>query len=200
MTDVEEPRLTRGERRRATIERVAIDEFLAHGIAGASMARIAEASGVSRPALYQYYRDKRELFATSLITVFEQRVDAALAELDEPGPAADQLDRFLQRYEGDLWERMSASEHTEEIIEAKDPDIRAAMRSTLDRLHDGLERYFESIYSGKGQKRAAQRKAWIDLLGLAPRGFWADEPSVETFRQRLTNLAHTVAAAVATTR
>ncbi|MXY03271.1 MAG: TetR/AcrR family transcriptional regulator [Acidimicrobiales bacterium] len=190
-------RPTRGEKRRAAIERGAVDEFLAHGIAGASMARIAEAAGISRPALYQYYRDKEELFAASLVAVTEQRVDAAIAELTKPGTVAEQLDRFLQRYEGDLWQQMSASDHTEEIINAKSPDMRVAMAGTLDRLRIALDVYFGSVCPGDSALRQAQRASWIDLLGMAPRGFWHDEPSVTVFRRRLTTLAYTIAAAAA---
>ena len=163
------------------------------------MAKIAEAAGISRPALYQYYRDKEELFAASLITVTEQRVDAAIAELTKPGSVAEQLDRFLQRYEGDLWQQMSASDHTEEIINAKSPDIRAAMAGTLNRLRTALTDYFQSVYPGDSAMQQSQRANWVDLLDMAPRGFWHDEPSVTTFRQRLTTLAQTVAAAAAPT-
>ncbi len=42
------------------LERAA-DLFAEHGFHGASMASIAEASGVSKPLLYHYYRDKSHL-------------------------------------------------------------------------------------------------------------------------------------------
>lgn len=188
--------MTRGEKRRTAIEHAAVAEFMVHGYAGASMARIAEAAGVSRPALYQYYSDKRALLAASLVGVLHQRIDAALDELAKPGTVATQLDGFLQRYEGDLWEQMSASEHTGEIIDAKDVGIREEMSGPIERLQESLLAYFESVHPGKGKIQRANRASWVELLGLAPRGLWVDEPSVDAFRRRLTTLAVTVAAAV----
>ncbi|MEM9655015.1 MAG: TetR/AcrR family transcriptional regulator [Actinomycetota bacterium] len=200
MATAETGRPTRGEKRRVAIERAAIDEFMAHGVAGASMARIAAAAGVSRPALYQYYRDKRAVLAASFVNILDQRVEAALTALAEPGTVAEQLDGFLQRYEGDLWEQMSASEHTGEIIDAKDAGMRSEMSATEERRRVALLTYFESVDPGDSQTQRAMRASWVELLGLAPRGLWADEPTVEAFRQRLTTLAVVFAASVESNR
>ena len=54
-------------------------EFLARGYGGTSMARIASAAEISRPALYQYFRDKDDVFASAFASVFEERAAAASA-------------------------------------------------------------------------------------------------------------------------
>ena len=41
---------------------------------------------------------------------------------------------------------------------------------------------------------AATRQSWIDLVRLSPRGFKLDEPTVATYRSRLSALARTLAA------
>jgi AcrR family transcriptional regulator len=55
---------SRGEARRAAIQKAAIEEFASHGLRRTSMADIARAAGISRPALYQYFRDKDEVIAS----------------------------------------------------------------------------------------------------------------------------------------
>ncbi len=47
--------------KREAIHRAAIVEFAARGFSGTSMANIAEAAGMSRPALYQYFRNKGDI-------------------------------------------------------------------------------------------------------------------------------------------
>ena len=187
---------TRGEARRAAILQAAIDEFSTRGIARASMAKIAAAAGVSRPALYQYFSDKHEIFAFAFVDLFERLVENALAALDEPGPIGERLDEFLQRYEGDLYERMAASPHVDELIAAKDAQVAASIHVVIARLTAGLEQYLASIAPGRGKAALAQRTGWVEMLRLAPTGFRFDQPGVDVFRSRLTTLANSTAAAI----
>lgn len=159
------------------------------------MSHIAEAAGVSRPALYQYFGDKKEIFASAFIGLFEQLVEDALLALEQPGTTADRLDGFLQRYEGDLFERMSASPHVDEIIGAKNEQVAAAAAAVVSRLSEGLEVFLASVAPGHSSTVRAQRTAWIELLRLAPKGLRFDQPTVAVLRDRLTALAHVVASA-----
>lgn len=175
--------------RRATIHDAAVRVFSAHGFAATSMAQIAEAAGMSRPALYQYFRNKQDVFASAFASLFDDAVDRALAELDRPGATAEQLDGFLQRFHGDLWKRMAASPHSEELMAAKYLHAADSTSRTLERLSAGLDGYL----SRTGRDRTT-RAAWSDLLELSPRGFKLDQPSVEVYRRRLTVLARSVGA------
>lgn len=193
-TDGEQAKPSKADRRRAAIQRAALEQFSARGLAATSMAQIAEAAGVSRPALYQYFSDKDEIFANAFVGLFEELVDAALTELDGSGSTGDKLDGFLQRFEGDLWERMSASVHTDEMVAAKNAQVAAAVQVVVARLTVGLETYLATLVPGRGAAVAARRTRWTELLRLAPKGLRADEPSIETFRLRLTTLAAAVEA------
>ena len=192
------PPTGRGEARRSAILEAAIDQFSQRGVAATSMAHIAEAAGVSRPALYQYFADKDEIFASAFVGLFEQLVDAALLALEEPGTTADRLDRFLQRYEGDLFERMSASTHVDEIVGAKNEQVAVAAAAVVSRLDEGLEAFLASVSPGRSSAARARRAGWVELLRLAPKGLRFDQPTVEVLRARLTGLAHVVAVAANT--
>lgn len=175
--------------RRALIHDAAVQVFSVRGFTATSMGHIAEAAGMSRPALYQYFRNKQDVFASAFASLFDDAVDRALAALDEPGPTAAQLDGFLQRFHGDLWERMAASPHSEELMVAKYRHAADTTSRTLERLSAGLDGYL----SRTGRDRAT-RAAWSDLLELSPRGFKLDQPSVGLYRHRLTVLARSVGA------
>lgn len=160
------------------------------------MTNIAEAAGVSRPALYQYFSDKEEIFACAFVGLFEHLVEAALNALEQPGTTAERLDGFLQRYEGDLFERMSASPHVDEIIGAKNEQVAAGAAAVVSRLSEGLDAFLTSAAPGSSPAIRAQRGEWVELLRLAPKGLRFDHPTVALLRGRLTALAHVVASAI----
>ena len=180
--------------KRAAINAAAIDQFSQRGYAGTSMANIADAAGMSRPALYQHFRNKGDIFASAFVALFDDCVDRALAGLDEPGTTAEQLDRLLQRYDGDLWERMAASPHSDEIVSAKHEHITAAVTRVVNRLWAAVGADLQRRFPGRSVAATTRRAGWIDVLRFSPPGFKFDQPSVEVYRTRLSALARSVAA------
>ena len=176
------------------IHAAAIEQFTLRGIAGTSMANIAEAAGMSRPALYQYFRNKTDIFASAFVAVFEEHAEGAVAALAQPGTTAERLDRFLQRYEGDLWQILAASPHSEEILQAKDAHIATSIGVVVNRLWAETEDHLKKIAPGRSRTMTDQRAAWIELLRFSPRGFAFDRPPIDVYRRRLSTLARIIAA------
>ena len=191
---------SRGDTRRVAIHEAAIAEFSAHGIKGASMARIANGAGVSRPALYQYFTNKDEIFASAFVALFETHIERALAELESDGPVADRLDGFLQRFVGDLWEHMAASEHADEIESAKTGEVALAIGSLLGDLWRQFDIHLAALAPGRGAAAVARRSGWRDLVQLASKGLRADQPTIDIYRQRLRALAQSIAADIDASR
>lgn len=177
------------QQRRGAIHSAAIREFSARGFTGTSMANIADAAGMSRPALYLYFENKGAIFAAAFAALMEDAVDRALAALSAPGSVADQLEGFLQRFDGDLWEQMAASPHSEDLMSAKYEHAVEATRPALDRLRRGMASWLRRTGAP-----AALRASWLELLDMAPKGFKLDQPTVAVYRRRLTTLARSVAA------
>jgi AcrR family transcriptional regulator len=65
------PRLSADERREAIVA-AGMDEFAAHGLAGASVDAIARRAGVSQPYIYQLFGTKKELFLAVVRRGFER--------------------------------------------------------------------------------------------------------------------------------
>lgn len=177
------------QQRRAVIHAAAIREFSARGFTGTSMANIADAAGMSRPALYLYFENKGAIFASAFAALMEDAVDRALAALAGPGSVASQLEGFLQRFDGDLWEQMAASPHSEDLMSAKYEHAVEATRPAFDRLRRGV-----AAWARRTGAPAALRTGWLELLDLSPKGFKLDQPTVAVYRRRLTTLARSVAA------
>ena len=164
------------------------------------MERIARGADLSRPALYQYFANKDEIFASAFVALFEAHVERAVAELENDGTIADQLDGFMQRFVGDLWERMAASEHANEIESAKTGDLALAIGTLLADLWRQLDAHLATLLPGTAASVAAQRQGWSDLVQFASRGLRADQPPIDTYRQRLRALAQSIAADIDASR
>ncbi len=188
----------KSETKRAVIHRAAVAEFSARGFAGTSMANIADAAGMSRPALYQYFRNKTDIFSSAFVGLLSDHADEALRALCSPGTVAEQLDGFLQRFDGDLFEHMSASPFADEVMRAKS-DLSDGVDPIIDRLWDGCGAYLAETVPGRSAVVVARREGWIEVLRFSRLGFKVDQPTVAVFRRRLSALAQTVAADIATT-
>jgi AcrR family transcriptional regulator len=177
------------QQRRDLIHAAAVREFSRRGFVATSMADIAEAAGMSRPALYQYFRNKGDVFGSAFAALIDDSVDRALGALRATVPLDEQLDGFLQRFDGDLWEQMAASPHSQELLDAKYAHAAEASARALARLHRGLVAHLRGTGADRGR-----RDGWVELLELSPRGFKLDQPSVAVYRRRLRDLARSVAA------
>jgi AcrR family transcriptional regulator len=187
-----------GERHR-TIHAAAIEQFTLRGIAGTSMANIAEAAGMSRPALYQYFRNKADIYASAFVALFEEQVELALAALAPPGTTAERLDGFLQRFEGDLWQLLAASPHADEILRAKNAQVAASIADVVDRLWTQAAEHVAEMAPGRSRAMIERRTGWIEVLRFSPKGLTLDRPAIEVYRRRLRTLAHSVAADIEST-
>ncbi len=160
------------------------------------MAHIAQAAGMSRPALYQYFKNKSDIFSAVFVALTREHAGRAIHALQEPGSIDHQLDGFLQRFEGDLWERLAASPHAEEIVSAKGDELSAAINAVVVDMWSGLDAYLVEQHPGRSKTAAMQRADWLDVLHLSPKGFKLDQPPMDVFRRRLTMLARSVAAQI----
>jgi AcrR family transcriptional regulator len=95
MTEVE--RSTRPRDRKAQLAAVAAELFRARGFPGVGIKDIADAAGVTGPALYRHFADKQAILAYVVLSGFED-LEAATAEaLSDSVPASEQLKDLLTR-------------------------------------------------------------------------------------------------------
>src|SRR3954466_12298872 len=91
--------------------REAREQFVAHGYAGVTMQRIADAIGVTKAALYYHVSDKEELFAEAFVGEMERICAGIAAELEVARPLEEQLvavARFLLDTSGIEFARLVA--------------------------------------------------------------------------------------------
>lgn len=164
-------------------------KFSAYGFARTSMADIAEAASMSRPALYQHYGNKEEIFRAMLERIFDEAADRAIASLNADTDLATRLDGFLQRWSGDLVESMRTTEHGNDLVEAKAGHAKPVVDAANRRVRKALTARLSEV--------ADDPTPSVDLLLLSPMGLKYDEPSMAKYRRRLTALAASVARSAA---
>lgn len=119
--------------------------FAELGMERASMARIAEAAGVSKSLLYHYYPSKDALIHAIVATHLEA-LDAALAEADDPGLAPRArlrrlVSTVLEAYRGaDDFHKVQLN-----AVDALPPAERASIRAIERRIVGRVSAVFAAI-------------------------------------------------------
>ena len=122
--------------RRAAIIEAAEAEFGAHGFSSGSLNVIARRAGVAKGSLFQYFADKRDLYAF-IADIGSQRVRAymedCIRELDPSRPFFEFLTDWL-----DVWVGYFADHPHERALHAAaslevDTDARISVRSVIHR-------------------------------------------------------------------
>jgi AcrR family transcriptional regulator len=144
--------------RRAAVVEAAEAEFGARGFSGGSLNVIARRAGVAKGSLFQYFADKRDLYAY-IADVVSQRVrtymEDRIRQLDPSRPFFDFLTDWL-----DVWVAYFADHPHERAVHAAaslevDTDARISVRSVIHR------HYLEVL---RPLVRDAQLRADIDAL------------------------------------
>jgi AcrR family transcriptional regulator len=138
------------EERRAQILEAALEVFARQGFHDARMDDIALASGLSKGALYLYYKSKDAIIGALLHTLFSVMMRSAQAIEHADGSARDRILRITQRFadEVDLLSKALPVMLEFYAVAARDRVVRASMGEMLDGyralltqvLRQGIER------------------------------------------------------------
>jgi AcrR family transcriptional regulator len=198
--------------RRAAVIEAAEAEFGTHGFSGGSLNVIARRAGVAKGSLFQYFADKRDLYAF-IAEIGSQRVRSYMEDLiralDPSRPffefLTDLLDSWVSYYAEHPRERALHAAATLEV----DTDARISVRSVIHRHYLDVLRPLVRDAHARGDLRAdSDTDALLSLLllifphlALAPymRGLdpvlGLDEPSPEQPALAVRRLVAVLAAA-----
>ena len=156
--------------RRAAVIEAAESEFGAHGFSGGSLNVIARRAGVAKGSLFQYFADKRDLYAF-IADIGSQRVrsymEDLIRELDPARPffefLTDLLDAWVAYYAEHPRERALHAAATLEV----DTEARISVRSDIHRHSLEVLRPLVNRAQTRGDLRAdADTDVLLSLLLL----------------------------------
>jgi AcrR family transcriptional regulator len=128
--------------REAAILDASFAVFTRYGFARATMDDIAREAGLSRPALYQHYRNKRDIYRAFASLMTWRMTDGLNAMLAAEGPMKEQL---VAAYEACViapFNTFAATEHGMELLDMKSDLAADIMTAMMGREHDALVRRF----------------------------------------------------------
>ena len=136
--------------RRSTILDAALKVFLAYGFKRTTMADIADAVGISRPALYLEFKNKADIYRAGFIDMLEKKSKEIEATLERDGPLVDRLISALDIGVVMPMREVAQAPHGREILEMKQElaeDIGDDWNTVIER---SLERTFrKAVMSGE---------------------------------------------------
>lgn len=94
----------------------AFDVFINYGFRKTSMDDIARAAGMSRPALYQVFRNKTEIFRAASLGLLAEIGRAAKAAFESDKPFADRLYDSLDQSILSLHRKIDSTPHGAELM------------------------------------------------------------------------------------
>jgi AcrR family transcriptional regulator len=180
------PRQTADERR-AEVVAAGMQEFAAHGLAGASVEAIARRAGVSQPYIYQLFGTKKQLFLAVVRRGFE-RTQTTFAEAARRYEAGDTgqcdsvLDAMGKAYVGLLDDRTLLLVQLQAYAACSDPEVRDAVRDEFGALYrsvaaasdaspEQLHHFFADgmlLNVGAAVRRTDEPMAWsLEMFGGA---------------------------------
>ena len=115
--------------KRGEILAAAMNVFATYGFKKTSMDDIARAGGMSRPALYQLFRNKADIFRALSIHMLDTSVAAATREFEGSGTFADRLAAALDRGLLNVHRMLEQSPHGAELV-----DVNEEIAADLDTL------------------------------------------------------------------
>lgn len=163
MTELPRRQLNRITRERALLD-AALRIFAANGYSGTTMDQVAEAAGLTKPTLYQYFPSKEALFARMML----EKRDAMLQAFAAPngGDLVEQLHAFAWAYADTVMQPMMLSLARLILAEVQRfPEIgRAYQAAGPDQLLTALTGFLQ------GQREAGRLR--FDDAELAAEDLW----------------------------
>ena len=175
------------EKREAVFD-AALEVFSQYGFRRTSMGDIAEAAGISRPALYLMFDNKEDLFRQ--LAVFRQNyaIDQATLVLSEKTPLADRFINAILTYEKLYYEPVSESPHGDELMDVNLSIAADDMKKGSERFIGILAQALETAVSANEATvsgTSLKPKAFVELLMSSITGVKKGAASIKEFRRRI---------------
>jgi AcrR family transcriptional regulator len=172
------------EARKRQIVEVTLDIIAAHGLRGATMARIAAEAGIRQASLYTHFESRRAILLAALDAVYERIYASRETPTDE-----NSLERLRQMcdHHMELWATQGDRHHAHQLLEFVSGARGEGLREVLAEKHmASIEQFAQVVRDGQKEglipeKVDPDQVAWL-ITGWA---FAGDVSHLMGFKQFL---------------
>lgn len=138
------------EEKREKILNSATDEFSENGFAKTSIAKIAKSAGVAKGSMYQYFKDKKELF----VHIFKVALDTKLKFMEDIIRDSDKLD-FYETFEKMLIAGIKFGKERPKLYKLYNK-LYFAFQNSDSGIDEELKRMINDIVNTEGARKYAE--------------------------------------------
>ena len=152
---------------------------------------IAQAAGISRPALYLMVENKEDLFSEVVTFRFNKGIDKAISTLSESGSIAERIAASILAFEKIFYEPVVESSHGAELMDMSSSIAADLMKKGQNRLEGVFSQALEeAISTGEvGFSNMPMKPlAFIHLLIASIGGLKKQATSIEGLRCQISEL------------
>lgn len=178
-------------KKRDIVFEAATDVFSRYGFRRTAMNDIAKAAGMSRPALYLLFDNKKSLFRELVAYRQSQAIDEAVDALMGNAPFQERFVSALLAYDKSFYQPVGQSPHGAELIDVSQSVAADLMKKGRERLISSLTEALETAVAAGGVDLAraqATPRGFCELFISAMAGVKSNASSKQDFRRKLKEL------------
>lgn len=187
-----EQNIDRAQAKKDAVFEAAGEVFARYGFRRTTMNDIAEAAGISRPALYLLFENKDALFQALASYRLNQAIESALDVLDSEGDSKQRFTEALLVFERIFYEPIADSPHGAELMDISQSLASDMMMKEITRLHSALASTL-STAEAAGEvsftKSSLKPKTFVELLFASLGGIKKKATSTKEFRKLVKQVA-----------
>ena len=187
-----ETSIERHRAKREAVYEAAATVFAQYGFRRTTMNDIAQAAGISRPALYLMFANKENLFQGLAAFRLDQAIEQALDVLAGGGDTNERVIEALLVFERIFYEPIADSPHGAELMDISQSLASELMMKDIVRLHAALAKTLsDAEQAGEVNFRNSplKPKAFVELLFTGVNGVKKKANNTEEFRKMVKQLA-----------
>ena len=187
-----ETNIERHRAKREAVYEAAATVFAQYGFRRTTMNDIAQAAGISRPALYLMFDNKENLFQGLAAFRLDQAIEQALGALAGGGDTNERIIAALLVFERIFYEPIADSPHGAELMDISQSLASELMMKDIVRLHAALAKTLsdaEQAGEVNLENSPLKPKAFVELLFTGLNGVKRKASNTAEFRKMVKQLA-----------
>jgi len=177
-----------GDPKKSKILTAARSVFLRYGYKRVSMNDIAEAAGVSRPALYVLFKNKEEIFVGVFLQWVDEAVGAIQKEISTVATPEEKIERAFEIWAVRPFEMMMTSPEAKELAECSFPFAQTSLREGYKKFETTIVPVLASLAERHPTRELMAPEQIAHVLASAVRGFKQTATTPADLRQLIREL------------